>query len=104
VNAKYRIKNNINEPVESFLKTRKKSSASTKERSIFTPNAISVIKTLFSLSEKNPLKKIKRDAKAARAKHIVSRRAGSRLNRGGERIPAAVTRRANNRNSVSRRI
>jgi hypothetical protein len=59
VNAKYRIKNNINEPVESFLKTSRNSSASTKERSIFTPSAISVIKTLFLLSEKNPLKKIK---------------------------------------------
>jgi hypothetical protein len=103
VNAKYRIKNNINEPVESFLKTRKKRSASTKERSIFTPSAISVIKTLFSLSEKNPLKKIKRDAKAARAKQRVSRRAGSKLKRGGKSMPAAVTSTAKSRDIVSRR-
>jgi hypothetical protein len=79
VNAKYRIKNNINEPVESFLKTRKKSSASTKESSIFTPSAISVIKTLFSLSEKNPLKKIKSDAKAARAKPSGKQKAAAEV-------------------------
>jgi hypothetical protein len=66
-------KNNINEPVSSFLKTMKKSNASRKESSIFTPSAISVIKTLFSPPEKKPLKKIKSEMKATRANPAINR-------------------------------
>ena len=85
------------------MKTMKKSSASTKESSIFTPSAISVIKTLFSLSVTKPLKKIKREAKAARAKPSVSKRAGISLKSEGASRPAAVTMEAKNRKRASRR-
>ncbi|HPS97557.1 MAG TPA: hypothetical protein PLY46_05315 [Bacteroidales bacterium] len=91
MNAKYRIKNNITEPVASFLKTRKKSSASTKERSIFTPSAISVIKTLLSRSKWYPLKKIKSEIKAARVKPKVRNMTAEVLKREGHKLPRTVS-------------
>jgi hypothetical protein len=71
VNAKYRIKNNITEPVSRFLKITKNSRAMINESRNLTDSAISVIKTLLSTSEAVPLKKIKSEIRAATEKHIV---------------------------------
>jgi hypothetical protein len=60
VKPKYRIKNNKTEPVSLFLKTRNHSNARTKERSILTPRAISVMNTLLSGFLTDPRKKITR--------------------------------------------
>ncbi|MFZ2285798.1 MAG: hypothetical protein WAV93_02320 [Bacteroidales bacterium] len=64
MNAKYRIKNNITDPLLLFLKTTKKSRARTNESSILTPTETSVMNTLFSGPERCPLKKIKSEMNA----------------------------------------
>ncbi|HPO40246.1 MAG TPA: hypothetical protein PL067_05935 [Bacteroidales bacterium] len=89
--AKYRIKNNTTEPVDLFLKTRKKSSASTKQSTIFNPSAISVIKTLLPGSEWYPLKKIKSAMKAVRVKPAVRKAAAEMLKREGKSLPTTIS-------------
>jgi hypothetical protein len=71
VNAKYRIKNNITEPVSRFLKITKNSRAIISESRNFTDTATSVINTLFLASELVPSKKIKSEISAATVKHAV---------------------------------
>jgi hypothetical protein len=80
VNAKYRIKNNITEPVSRFLKTTKNSRAIINEIRNLTDRAISVINTLLSASECVPLKKIKSEISAAMAKQPVRIRASVVVN------------------------
>jgi hypothetical protein len=54
VKLKYRIKNNITDPVSLFLSTTKNSRAMTNDNNILTPRAIIVAKTLFSSFPSDP--------------------------------------------------
>jgi hypothetical protein len=62
VKIKYRIKNNITEPVSLFLKTTMNNRARTNDSNILTPMAIRVVNTLFSPFPSVPWKKIARAA------------------------------------------
>jgi hypothetical protein len=56
--TKYMTKNNTTDPDSLFLKITRNTSAMTNDRIIFTPIAIKVAKTLFSVSLPYPQKKI----------------------------------------------
>lgn len=64
VKPKYRTKNNTTDPGALFLSTTKYIRANTKERTIFTPIATNVEKTLFSAFLTYPAKKISRAVNA----------------------------------------
>jgi hypothetical protein len=83
VNAKYRIKNNITELVSRFLRNTKNSRASNNESRNLTDSAISVINTLFSATERVPLKKNKSEISAATVKPAVRINASVQTNMEG---------------------
>jgi hypothetical protein len=86
VKAKYRIKNNITEPVSLFLNTAKKSRARINDNTILTPIAVRVEKTFFSGVVFCPKKNIIRAINETRVNPAVSKRMLLRVTGDGETL------------------